>query len=72
MRSSSDMLRAELTPIVVRVHLVFISVLSGHGLISPDLTRAEHGVHGTSEAAGGSDSSDLPSEALFREFIRLR
>ncbi len=48
-----------------------ISILLIHELISPDLTRAEHGVHGTSEAAGGSDSCDLPTETLSDLFVRL-
>ena len=67
------MLRAELTPIVVRVHLWYlISVLLKHGLISPDLSRAKHGVHNSSESAGGSDPCDLPSESLSGPFVGLR
>ncbi len=41
-------------------------------MISPDLPGAEHGVHGTSEATGGSDPGDLPTETLSGPFVGLR
>ncbi len=66
------MLRAELTPIVVRCIVVCHSVCSSHGFIVPDLTRTEHRVHGTSETPSGSDASDLPAEPLPDEFVGLR
>ena len=66
------MLRAELTPVVVRSIMMCHSVLLSHGFIVPDFTRAEHRMHSTSEAASGSDSGDLPAETLSDLFVRLR
>ncbi len=66
------MLRAELTPVVVRSIIVCHSVCSTHGFIVPDLTRTEHRVHSTSETPSGSDASDLPAETLPDQFVRLR
>ncbi len=66
------MLRAELTPVVVRSIMVRHSVCSSHGFIVPDLTRPEHRVHSTSEATGGSDPGDLPTETLSGPFVGLR
>ena len=63
------MLRAELTPVVVRCIMVCHSVCSSHGFIAPDLAGAEHRVYRTSKAAGGSDSSDLPAEPLPEQFV---
>ena len=48
-----------------------LSVRLSHGFIVPDFTRTEHRVHGTSEAPGGSDASDLPAETLPDQFVRL-
>jgi len=62
------MLRVELTPLVVR-YIVDTSVLSGDGLISPDLTGPEHRVNGTGEAASSRDPGDLPAEALSDLFV---
>ena len=66
------MLRAELTPVVVRCIMVCHSVSLSHGFIVPDLTRTEHRVHSTSEAPSGSDPSDLPAETLPDQFVGLR
>ncbi len=66
------MLRAELTPVVVRSIIVCHSVCSSHGFIVPDLTRTKHRVYGTSEAPSGSDPSDLPPETLPDQFVGLR
>ena len=41
------------------------------GLAAPDLTVAEHGVDGASEATGRGHSGDLPPEALTGPFIGL-
>ncbi len=65
------MLRAELTPVVVRSIMVCHSVCSSHGFIVPYLTRTEHRVYGASEAPSGSDASDLPPETLPDQFVRL-
>ena len=65
------MLRVELTPVVVRSIIVWHLDSVDSQLLSPDLTGAEHRVHGTSEAAGGSDSCDLPAETLSDLFVRL-
>ena len=66
------MLRAELTPVVVRSIIVCHSVSLSHGFIVPDLTRTEHRVHSAGETPSGSDASDLPAEPLPDEFVGLR
>jgi hypothetical protein len=38
-------------------------------LVLPDLTRAQHGVDGASEASGGGDPGDLPAQAFTGLFV---
>ena len=52
--------------------IVEFTLLAVHGLIVPDLTGAEHGVDGTSEAAGSGDPGHRPTKTFAGLFIGPR
>ena len=49
-----------------------LTLLAVRRIIVPNLTGAEHGMLGTSEAAGGCDPGHLPTEALPGLFVGTR